>query len=192
MPLAAIPLLFAAQQLIEGFVWREAEAGQVVSSAWVTAYVAFAKVLWPAYAPLAILLVEPVAQRRRLLAICAAAGLAISTDLARGLATYTQWAVQAEGHLRYATMQPVPLWIAFAYVAVVAVALLASSRPAIRLFGLLALTGALIGALTAPLAFPSVWCFFAAGSSLVLAAHFHRRKSDHRLAAPRAQAATAT
>ena len=175
-PLAAIPLLFAAQQALEGFIWLSPLHGGQVSNACVIGYLGFAKVLWPTYAPLAVFLVEPSALRRRIMAACVAIGALVSTYLAWGLATWPQWAELRQGHIVYATEQPIPLWVGMVYLAFVSLAFLAASEPLIVTFGAILFSGAVVIRLLTPFAFPSIWCFFAAVASSILVLHFVRAR----------------
>lgn len=60
LPLAAIPLLFSIQQLIEGVVWLTFRYEAPLLNAVMThAYSFFSHVLWPVYVPVAVLLIEP-------------------------------------------------------------------------------------------------------------------------------------
>jgi hypothetical protein len=175
-PMAAIPLMFAAQQALEGFIWLSPLHDGRISNACVMGYLGFAKVVWPTYAPLAVLLLEPSAVRRRIMAVCTAIGVMISTYLAWGLATYPQWAELRRGHISYVNEQGIPLWVGVLYLGAVCLSLLASSQPAIVAFGLIVFAGAAIVRLGAAYAFPSLWCFFAAIASSVLLFHFLREK----------------
>ena len=69
LPLAAIPMLFAIQQLTEGVIWltfsREAPLLDTVMT---HVYSFFSHVLWPVSVPVAVLLVEPPGWRRTTLA----------------------------------------------------------------------------------------------------------------------------
>src|SRR6476659_11443927 len=68
LPFAAMPLLFAVQQLIEGAIWLTFDHGAPGIGADLTlAYVLFSHVFWPVYVPLAVLLMERSAWRRRAL-----------------------------------------------------------------------------------------------------------------------------
>jgi hypothetical protein len=68
LPFAAIPLLFATQQVTEGVLWlafhHDRPALQQATT-WVFAL--FAHELWPAYMPVAVLLIEPEPRRRQAL-----------------------------------------------------------------------------------------------------------------------------
>ncbi len=76
LPLASLPLIFAGQQAVEGFLWLAlpVDPNGPVSSMLTLIFLLYAKVVWPAFAPIAALLIEPEPGRRRLMAICAAIG----------------------------------------------------------------------------------------------------------------------
>ena len=74
---AAIPLLFAVQQLLEGVIWLTFSYEAPLLRAVMThAYAFFSHVLWPIYVPVAVLLIEPPGRRRQALLVFVAAGLA--------------------------------------------------------------------------------------------------------------------
>ena len=76
-PLAAMPVFFGFQQMLEGFLWLtlpvapDAAAATTLTSV----FLHFALVFWPIYAPMAALLIEPEAVRRRLIALCLLGGV---------------------------------------------------------------------------------------------------------------------
>ena len=80
LPLAAMPLLFAVQQAVEGALWLQLPAGggrdAVVALS--LCFLVFAKVLWPACVAPAVLLIEPDLRRRQVLYALAALGGTIS------------------------------------------------------------------------------------------------------------------
>ncbi len=61
VPLAAMPLLFAFQQAVEGALWLQlpAAGSREAVAALSLVFLVFAKVLWPAYTALAVLSIEP-------------------------------------------------------------------------------------------------------------------------------------
>ena len=64
LPLAAIPLLFAIQQLGEGVIWLTFRYGAPQLNVVMTyVYSFFSHVLWPVYVPVAVLLMEPSERR---------------------------------------------------------------------------------------------------------------------------------
>ena len=82
MPFAAIPLLFAIQQLSEGVIWLtfRYEAPQL-NAVMTHVYSFFSHVLWPAYVPISVLLIEPPGRRRRALLVFVVAGVAVGAYL---------------------------------------------------------------------------------------------------------------
>jgi hypothetical protein len=81
-PLAAIPLMFAIQQLSERVIWLtfRYEAPQV-NAVMTHVYSFFSHVLWPVYVPVAVLLIEPPGGRRQVLLVFVAAGVAVGAYL---------------------------------------------------------------------------------------------------------------
>ncbi len=176
LPLAAIPLLFAFQQAVEGALWLQlADAGSREAVAALSlAFLVFAKVLWPAYPALAVLPIEPDPRRRH--AFCAIAGLGCAISI------YTlSWlpdaapAVCIRGHsIGYGEYGNALSWQSFVYLLCTCVPLLLSSSGAVQNFGLIVLAGFLVSAYSYFATFVSVWCFFAAAGSSLLYLHFKR------------------
>ena len=180
LPLAATPLLFAGQQAVEGLLWLtlpQAPDGSI-SSGLTLLFLLIAEVFWPAYAPVAALLVETDPRRRRLIGLCVASGFAVAAWLLWALLTRSHSAILLDGHIVYVTGQQPSVAVGVAYLAATGLSLALSSKRTIRLLGALVLTGSVIAYLAYWEAFVSVWCFFAAGSSLIVLGHFewsHRR-----------------
>lgn len=76
-PYAAIPLLFAVQQLVEGVVWLSFGGPAGLNFVATQVYSFFSHVLWPVYVPLAAWRMEPRGPRRRALSAFVAAGLVV-------------------------------------------------------------------------------------------------------------------
>jgi hypothetical protein len=86
IPIAALPLAFAAHQFTEGFVWRELEGGAAHSTGPpVYVYLLFAWVLLPVLVPLAIMTLEPPGRARRRIAGFVAIGAVASVYLSAAL-----------------------------------------------------------------------------------------------------------
>lgn len=181
-PLAATPLLFAVQQGLEGFIWLglPAASGPAASSGLVLGFLLFAQAFWPTYAPLAAYLVETDRRRRRLIAPFLMLGPAISLYLAWRLLQSHPTASAVGGHIVYATAQPPSTAPPLAYLSVVSLPLLLSSRPTLAAFGALVLAGCVVAWHAYWQAFQSVWCYFAAAGSAMLLAHFQvaRRRAQ--------------
>jgi len=172
-PFAAIPLLFATQQFIEGVIWLTfGHEATVLNTVMTYAYAVFSHLLWPVFVPLAVLLIEPPGWRRRALAACVAAGAVVSASL---LFTIADGGIvsQATGHhIEYVTPHYFALATMALYLLSTSASQLLSTHGAVRAFGLLALLsfGAAYVAYTTW--FISVWCYFAAALSAVVLLHF--------------------
>ncbi len=178
LPLAATPIIFAAQQAVEGALWLELARPTGGSAALLltVVFLLFAEVLWPIYAPIAALLVEPSRTRRRLMLVCLAAGIAVALHLLSWIVARHQSAVIADGHLVYSTIPQHSDLVGFAYLAATGFALALSSQRTILLLGAIVLVGSTIAYLFYWQAFVSVWCFFAAAGSMTILAHFEQAR----------------
>ena len=184
-PLAAIPLFFAVQQSIEGLLWlglAGAPEGSA-SSALTLAFLLFAEVFWPVYAPAAVWLIEPDRRRRLLMACCLLAGVAVAAFFLWWITGHPHRAIILDGHIVYVTEDRRTDTIGIAYVAATALPFLLSSLRGIMLLGAVILTGMVTAYVFYWDAFVSVWCFFAAAASVAILFHFERsRRSRSRTA----------
>ena len=179
LPLAAAPVLFAVQQGVEGLLWLNlplaADASTATSLTLI--FLMFAEVLWPVYAPVAVLLAEPHAQRRRLIFPCLALGIGVAAYLAWRILTGLHTAHIVDGHIVYETTRGQSDLVAFAYISATSLPLLISSRPAILGLGVIVFVGGAVAYAAYSEAFVSVWCFFGAAASSVIIFHFeHARR----------------
>ena len=101
-PFALIPVLFGIQQLIEGALWMTISGN---ASHWLPVlthvYSIFSHVLWPIYVPIAVLLLETVPWRRKILTGIALAGTAVGLYLLYFLVTQPIVAQVSEHHIAY-------------------------------------------------------------------------------------------
>ncbi|WP_033222077.1 DUF6629 family protein [Kitasatospora phosalacinea] len=157
LPLAALPLLLGAHQVVEAGVW----AGW----AWArTAWAVIALPLLPLYVPAAVW----CATRRRAAAWFTLLGAAVAVPLACAVARRPV-AAHAHGHtLGYAVGVPAPGVLLAGYLAAVLGALLCSGDRHLRLLGWITGAGALVCGLLWRLAFVSTWCALAALASVLL------------------------
>lgn len=181
LPLACLPLLLGAHQLVEAAVWHGSDgmpAGAATRLA-VLIWAAIAFPLLPAYLPPAVLCAvwPDVRARQRLLPLCVI-GLASSTVLAYALASGPVTA-EVKGHLlAYNVQIPFgPAVIAGYLLATLGAPLLGGNRD-LRRFGLVAAAAALVCVLVWDLAFASTWCAFAAVVSLLLVFWLRRDRAD--------------
>jgi hypothetical protein len=167
LPLAAIPLLFAAQQAVEGFLWLSLPGGRFAPLL-ANLFVASALVLWPPYIPAAVALAEPDGRRRRPFQLLLAAGAAAAVYTGADMARHPYAASLAAGRLCYINGSPFPGWVLASYFAGTCLPPLLSSRKVLRLFGMLVMVGLGVSLASYYEGFLSTWCFFAAAASLTI------------------------
>ena len=184
--LASLPLLFGLHQLTEVFVWWGLE-GRVSAGVFdhaVSLYLGIAFGVLPWLVPLGLAFIEPDVRRRRTMLALGLGGAVVAglllTPVARGAAGASDGGLYVAYHtgLTYGGQ------LAVAYVAVTCLPLILSSHRDLRVFGVL--NGAAVGAL-AWLAMNSVislWCGWAAVTSLVVAVHLRRSERPRRRVEP--------
>lgn len=177
-PLAATPLLFAVQQLVEGLLWLNLPygSGSEAAAALSLTYLVFALAFWPVFTPVAAWLVEPDRARRRLMAPCLVLGAALSAYLSYRLLSGPHAAIIHGGHIIYATRLGDGLAVGLAYVAAVSMALMLSSLRTVAALGGLVMVGSAVAYFAYWEAFLSVWCLFAGAASVVILWHFERAR----------------
>ncbi|ORT55944.1 DUF6629 family protein [Streptomyces sp. CB03238] len=169
LPLAALPLLLGAHQIVESAVWDAGGGSGPATLAWAV----IALPLLPLWLPLGVLLVTPAGSRARL-TVPAAAGLVTAAALAYCLATRPVTA-----HIRGRTIGYVldlpyaPLLVAGYLLATVGALLLAADR-GLRILGAVVAAGAALCVALWRTEFVSTWCAFAAVASLLLLARTRR------------------
>ena len=176
LPFAAIPLLFAIQQLIEGVIWLTfSDEAALLNSVMTHVYSFFSHVLWPVYVPVAVMLMEPNGWRRRGLIAFVAAGAAVGAYLLVVLVAYPVVSRPTGQHIEYVSPHFFAAVTMTLYLLSTAVSPLLSTHRMVVVFGALALLS--FGAAYAFYAtwFISVWCFFAALLSAVVYLHFGMR-----------------
>jgi hypothetical protein len=170
IPIAAFPILFAAQQFGEGLLWLDL-AGPEPSTCrpFLThAFLGYAEVFWPVFAPLAAWLIEPVQWRRRLILLCIVIGGALSTYLLSKMILNPYAASAASGHIVYRNGATYPRGIEIPYVVATTISLLLSSHRLVQLMALVILVGFGVAYVSFHAAYVSVWCFFAAVTSILV------------------------
>jgi len=172
--LAGIPLLFAMQQALEGVIWLvlPTASGGAGAAALGFMYLFVAQCVWPVWAPLAVLLIEPDPRRRRLIMACLVLGVALSAYLMWGLVSQAPQPHLMEGHITYGSGPGDPVLEGLVYLGVTCLPFLFSSRPVLWVMGTIIFVGAATAHIFYLHAFQSVWCFFAALGSIVLLGHF--------------------
>jgi len=186
LPFAAIPLLFAIQQLIEGVIWVSFSADAPLLNAVMThVYSFFSHVLWPVYIPVAVLLIEPPGQRRRVLWALVAGGLGVGVYLLYVMAAFGVVSRPTGQHIVYVSPHFFAAVVMTLYLMSTTVTPILSTHRMVKVFGVLALMS--FGGVYFFYAtwFISVWCFFAAILSATVFLHFVGRRGER--SAPRFQ-----
>lgn len=173
LPLALVPVLFGLQQLTEGFVWISLGPDLPAVQAWSTyIYSGFSHVLWPIFVPLAILLVETVRWRARVLGAFLALGLSVGLYLLFFIVRSPVTARVEQDSIRYDSPHFYLALVLALYLLATCVSGLFSSHWCIRVFGVLAFILAIGAAVVSITTFVSVWCFYAAILSFLVYLHF--------------------
>ncbi|CAN5500376.1 hypothetical protein BH10PSE17_BH10PSE17_37090 [soil metagenome] len=168
-PYAAIPLLFAVQQFIEGLLWLSFDHdAPALADAMTHAYSLFSHVLWPIFIPLAVFLIEPAGPRRRTLAGLVALGAVVSAWLLWYTFTYGIESHVEGAHIEYVTSHVLALTSSSLYVVSTTVSMLLSTHRKVRLFGALALVSFALVYVFLETWLVSIWCFCAALLSVVV------------------------
>jgi uncharacterized protein DUF6629 len=170
LALAAFPLLFALQQVMEGLLWLDLAAPEpsALRGVLVYAFQGYAEVLWPVFAPLAALLIERERWRRILILLCLAIGVALSAYLLVAMIGHPYQAMVGEGHIVYRNGFQYPTAIEVPYVVATTLSLLLCSAKEVQRLALVILVGFAVAYVSFHHAYISVWCFFAAIASVMV------------------------
>jgi hypothetical protein len=178
IPLATIPLLFGLQQITEGLIWLSFRTGSLLPEATLTlVYSLFSHVLWPMFVPLAVGLLETVPWRRKALATCQIAGVAVGLYLLYAILAYPVKARILGQHIVYESPHFYIVAVMTLYLIATCISSLLSSRAIIRMFGALSLVTFLAAYVIHPATLVSMWCFFAAVLSLIIYHYFGRQRA---------------
>ncbi len=173
LPFAAIPLLFAIQQLIEGVVWLSFSDGAALPNSVMThVYSFFSHVLWPIYVPVAVLILEPAGWRRRALRVFVAAGSAVGLYLLYFLFAFPIISRPTGQHIEYVSPHFFAAITMSLYLLSTTLSPLFSTHRMVQVFGVLALLSFGASYYFYAIWFISVWCFFAALLSAVVYLHY--------------------
>jgi hypothetical protein len=170
---ALLPALFAAHQFLEVAVWAGLDGDVPAGLAHfaMRAYLFIAWPLLPIYVPLAVLLVNPNRAARLRAAPFVVLGAIVSVYLAYVVLANPVEVIRHEHGLEYdTTVQHPLLWAVLYIIAVIAPELL-SGQLSIIAFGVLNLVGLSLVAVFYSQEFASLWCFFAAGASVLIVIH---------------------
>ena len=178
--IAAIPLLFGIQQILEGFQWMALNAEQVAKIP-LYGFLFFSSVVWPTYIPLTVFLLDKKRQRITRWFL----------SMGGGLSLFNLWTLLTKPTTAQITNHSIQYicgittlydgWFSGVYLLVTCGSFLISSNPMFRLLGIVSLLSVLISYFFFSVTFVSVWCFFAAVLSSLI--YFYIR--NHNIAHPK-------
>ena len=177
LPFAALPAVFAVHQLIEALVWagQDGDVSSRLAHAAAVAYAAIAFPLLPTLFPVAVALLGPRSAARRA-APFVALGIVVSAYLGYAMLAHGV-TVTAHPHALSYGIGATDGWVwgVLYVVAVIGPALLSTS-PSIVAFGAVNLVGLTVVAIAYAEAFASLWCVYAAVSSVLVLVHMVGRR----------------
>ncbi|CAB4880379.1 unannotated protein [freshwater metagenome] len=180
IPLAALPMVFAVHELIETFVWwgLDDRVGNTVYRAALWSYLLIAFVVVPILVPAAVTLLEPLGNRLRMY-LFVGGGVAVAAVLLFSLLRGPVEASIDGHHIEY----HVSIWnggvIVGLYVLATCGPLLSSQHRRLRTLGLVNLVAAALLAWLSESSFVSLWCVWAAATSVVIALHLRNTAMIH-------------
>lgn len=179
--LAAIPLLFAIQQIIEGVLWLTfSNDAALLNVAMTYLYSFFSHVLWPIYLPLSVLLIEPPGRSRWVLAAFLAIGVVVGSYLLLAMVIFGITSRPTGQHIEYVAPHFFGMATMSAYLLATTMTPVLSTHRMVKLFGILAFLSFASAYYFYTTWFISVWCFFAALLSMLILAHFYWRASTRK------------
>jgi hypothetical protein len=163
---AAIPLLFATQQFVEGVLWLalkepDSELKRQIAT---HIFIVIAQVVWPIWVPLSILLMEREKKRKRILFTLLSIGILFSLFGAYRLLFYDLVAVIDDHHIKYIFnfSNQTLNYLSILYVLPTIFPPFFSSIKKMISLGSMLLISLIISKIFYDVYTISVWCFFAA------------------------------
>ncbi len=183
---AAVPLLFAVQQLSEGVLWPvlPKPGNEAMKSGLTYLYLFFAQAVWPIWIPLALLYVERERSRKNIQRVLAAIGAIVALYLYYCLVSYDVRAQIIGYHVYYEQHYPPIFKVAGEILYVIATILppFFSHIKKMWLLGVTVLISYAVTTLFYDYYIVSVWCFFASVISLAVYFIMTEITTAHRLA----------
>lgn len=172
IPFAIIPLIFAFQQLVEGFVWLSLLDPNYLVHRQIPTYIflIIAQVVWPVWIPFSVWYIEKEKDRKNILAIFITIGIVFSSYLIFSMINYPTHAELRHLHIRYVQELSPFLKIigAVFYFMATVVTLFIPKDGNIKILGIIILISFLISKLFFADNVVSVWCLFAGMMSFII------------------------
>ena len=180
---AALPLLFAIHQFIEGFVWLGLDGvlSPTVGHNMGAAFMLYAQGLLPFLLPLSVLLFEPDGHSRRRMIPFLALGAATTLYILWALTAYPLQLYIRGNSIVYINQATNNMVVAVLYVIATCGSLFFSKVRAMVMFGAANLVILLAVMEFKRYAFTSLWCAYAAVASVIILAYFWRSHSHRPL-----------
>jgi hypothetical protein len=172
--LALTPLLFGLQQTLEGFVWLGLASGDAFATRFAAlGFNFFSLFFWLVWIPLCCYSIESSSFKRKLFFLLLMLGLTHGLSMYVPLLLYKDWLmVDIVGHsihysprLLHDDYMPI-IFLQIAYPLIILGPLLLSSNGHVKILGIITLSSLLLTRLYFNDALISVWCYFAAVSSI--------------------------
>ena len=185
LALASVPAVLAAHQLIEAAAWwgLQGRIPSDVGEAAVTAYLAVALGVVPILVPFAVMRAEENARRRSAMVPFVGLGAAVSAMLFASMLAEPVGAAIGGRYLAYDVAIIGGSITGLGYVGATCVPLLMSTRRVLRGFGIVNIPVAAGLSILLAAGFISLWCVWAAVTSVVVAVSVRRPYALHRLSA---------
>jgi len=174
LPFAAIPLIFGIQQFIEGVAWLSF-GNTVLNTAATYGFVFFAYILWPIWLPFSIMILEHDKIRRKILVFFLGIGLVVGLSQFYYVLTLPVTSHLSHNSIVYSVPNAFGFTMMFLYLMATCLSCAFSSHRMVKLFGLSLFVSLAITFHFYAESLFSVWCFFGAILSLIIALHFHLR-----------------
>ena len=175
IPFATIPLLFGAQQIVEGGVWLSFQYGLPFLNQITTyAFMLFAYVFWPTFIPFSVGLLETDPHRKKILRIFQFIGVMISLYLLYFIIQNPVASLVVNKSIIYTVPKEYGVLLVGMYLLATCVSCLFSTHRLVNLLGVLGTLSLAIAYYFFTASYVSVWCFFAAVLSVAIYLHFRR------------------
>lgn len=177
---AALPILFALHQFIEGFVWLGMDGilRPVVAHDMGAAFMLYAQGLLPFLLPLSVLLFEPSLESRRRMLPFALLGGALTLYILWALTAYPLQVFVKSNSLVYINQATNNTAVAVLYVIATCGSLFFSKIRMMVIFGAanMAILSTVMG--VKRYAFTSLWCAYAAVASVIILVYFWKSDAE--------------
>jgi uncharacterized protein DUF6629 len=182
LPLAVLPLAFAAHQFSEGFVWLglDGSISKSVGDIALYAYVFYAWAILPFLAPLAVMLVEPLRSRRKIMSALVVLGAGVGIFLLWTVATSSITAHITGNTIQYRGVGDSGDFVTALYVIATCGTFLISTQRRIRWFGVANSVAVALIAWEQKDGLTSLWCLWGAIVSVLIYFQFLDWRRDER------------